>query len=401
MKPPVLSAGLSQSPPPPLACSLGSVSCGEVLPQPVKMVAQAPLIADVLDNNALHGAAAASRSAFVSETDRFADLRAGSYYAGNAATSTTRPFLMPHKATQRANVGPTAYFPKDTQLRPRTTSPDFSKRRGRGLCFDMTKDQKTTEFIFRTSNWSLQTDAQHWVRGGSKFPRASERRATRKAQKSTGLLFNPDRGGQGGGKYQSMASSASAGRTGSPQKYSAAFRGTGREDSSRKRETSKARRERECRERLGPGTYSAPSADQLSCSKSKARFSPVFMPAGRAAHDTTPASNTFTPGPGQYDAANVWKEKVAPRAARGEVRLALAPTTRHVVGSGQPVPSQDSRTRVPFRGEGTWSLQTDAREWRKRSGSPVGAFSTEQRLTLDTTLSYRDAINQSNASVCR
>lgn len=363
------------------------------------MVAQAPLIADVLSDHALHhGAAAASRSAFVSETDRFADLRAGSYYTGNAATSTTRPFLMPHKAAQRANVGPTAYFPKDAELRPRTTSPDFSKRRGRGLCFDLTKDQKSTEFIFRDSNWSLQKDAQHWVRGGSTIPRASVRRATRKAQKSSGLLFNPDRGGQGGSKYQSIASSVSAGRNGSPQKYSAAFRGTGRGGS--KLETTKARRERECRERLGPGTYSAPSADQFSGSKSKARFSPVFMPAGRPAHDTAPASNTYTPGPGQYDAANVWKEKVAPRAARGEVRLALASTSKHAVGSGQPGPSQDSKMHVPFRGEGTWSLQTDARDWRKRSGSPVGAFSTQQRLTLDTKLSYRDAINQSNASVC-
>ena len=339
-----------------------------------EMVAQAPLISEVLSDNALHGVAAANRSAFVSGTDRF-------------------------KAPVPTNVGPTAYFPKDSQLRPRTVSPDFTKRRARGQCFDLTEDQKSTEFIFRDSNWSLEKEALHWVRGGAKFSRSSQRPATKKHQKNSGLLYNPDRGGQGRSKYQSLASSASAAHCGSPQKYSAAFRGTGRYD--RKLETSKARRERECRERLGPGSYDAPSPDQLSGSKSKARFSPVFMPAGRPAHDTTPAANTFYPGPGQYDAAKIWKEQIAPRAARGEVRMELASTSKHAVGSGQPAPLEDSRTRVPFRGEGTWSLQTDAKRWRKRGGSPVGAFSGVQRLTLDTKLSYTDMLNQSNMSVSR
>lgn len=363
-----------------------------------RMVAQARLISDVVHDDAPHGLAAANRSAFVSATDRFADLRANAYYSGNSAASTTRPFLMPHKAATRANVGPTAYFPRD-QHRPRTTSPDFTRRRARGECFDRTEDQKSTEFVFRDSRWSLEKDAHHWARVGSSFSRASQRPPTKKKQKSQGsLLFNPDRGGQGGGKYQSIGSATSAAGFGSPQKYSAAFRGTGRDGAVRKLETSKARRERECRERLGPGTYSAPSADQLSGSKSKARFSPVFMPAPRAAHDTTRPSTSFTPGPGQYDAADIWKQKVAPRAARGEVRMALVASSKNVVGSGQPAPTDDPTTSVPLRGTGTWSLETEFRRWRKRGGSPVGAFSGQQRLTLDTRLSYTDVISSVNVS---
>lgn len=375
-----------------------------------RMVAQAPLIADVVQNPAPHGKTAANRSAFVSSVDRFADMRANSFYTGNAASSTVRPFLMPHKVKLRAEVGPSSYFPRDTQQRPRTTSPDFTKPVGRGECFDRTEDQKTTEFIFRDSNWTIDKEAQLWRRGGARFSRSSQRPKPKKKAKNTGSVYNPDRGGQGGSKYQSLASCVALG--GSPQRYSAAFRSTGRDGSSRKLETSKQRRERECREKLGPGTYSAPSADQLLGSVRRAqtaaaRYSPVFVPTGRAAHDTTPPSSAlFTPGPGHYDGATVWKQKIAPRAARGEVRLALASAGAGAdfrggpaVGAGQPAPTVDARMRVPLSGEGgTWSLEKDARRWRRTAGSPVGAFSGEQRLTLDTQLSYSETIKPNMSS---
>ena len=113
------------------------------------------------------------------------------------------------------------------------------------------------------------------------------------------------------------------------------------------------------------------------------------------AHTVQPV---FAPGPGQYDAADIWKQQVAPRAARGEVRMALASTSKRVVGSGQPAPTEDTHTNVPTRGTGTWCLETEFRRWRKRGGSPVGAFSGEQRLTLDTQLSYTDVISPVNVS---
>ena len=368
------------------------------------MVAADRLIADVLHDQSPEGPGAGNRSAFVSETDRFADYRGGSFYTGNASESTTRPFLQPHKENLRQNMAPTTYWPKWKKLRPRSTSPNFTKLVPRGDCFD-TPD-KSVEFLFRENNYDIETEAQEWARRpGAKFSKSPQRPKAKPKPKSCSV-YNPDRGSQGGGRYQSMASAAQAGRSGSPQKYSAAFRGTGRDSSFRKKETGKARRERKCREKLGPGRYSAPHAALLHGSVRRAqtaaaRFSPSFVPSGRAAHDTAPTSNHINPGPGQYDGAGTWNRVVALRVARGEVRLDKASSgagldfrSAPAVGAGIPARTKDTSMKVPAVGEGTWSLQKDERSWRRsgRSVGPVGSFSGQQRLTLPQSLSYRTAI---------
>ena len=161
-------------------------------------------IADVLHDQSPQGFGKSSRSAFVSDVDRFADYRGGSYYTGNASESTTRPFLQPHKANLRQNMAPTAYFPKWEKVRPRTTSPNFTKLKPRGDCFDTT--DKSVEAIFRDSNYTIETEAQEWTRRpAAKFSRSPQRPKAKPKPKS-GSVYNPDRGSQGGGRYQSMGS---------------------------------------------------------------------------------------------------------------------------------------------------------------------------------------------------
>ena len=83
---------------------------------------------------------------------------------------------------------------------------------------------------------------------------------------------------------------------------------------------------------------------------------------------------------------------MAPRTKRGEVRLERLST-----GAGGPDlwagglgTGAGKSVRSPARGDDTWSLNTDARRWRKQGGSAVGAFSPVPRITRDLDLSYKD-----------
>ena len=341
------------------------------------------------------------RSAFESGIERFADLRAGSFYTGNDHTSTTRPFNSPHKEKTRLNVGPGTYDGRWEKQRPRSVSPNFSKLVPRGDCFEL--NDKSVEALFRDTTYTHEADARQWRRTGSKFSRSPQRGKPKKRGKRV-QAFNPDRGSQGCSKYQSMASAASAGKGGSPQKYSYAFRGTGRSSGSSKLETSRKRAERESRERLGPGAYDSTHSSQLFGSVRRAQSagsvcSSMFTPLKRDAHDAPAPAVHKNPGPGEYDAATSWREHVAPRTKRGEVRLERLSTGAGGpnfwagglgTGAGKVAATLDASVRSPARGDDTWSLNTDARRWRKQGGSAVGAFSPVPRITRDLDLSYKD-----------
>jgi hypothetical protein len=196
------------------------------------------------------------KSCFDSTVDRFDEKRGGLYYNGTT-------LALSHAAgTEPRVLCPASYHPKAELPRPRTVSPSPLRGYGFGSAIARGADRLDTtdtsiEAQTRGPKFSLKDEARLWLESAVSFAKG-ERFPRRRPCHTKGLNFNPGRGRQGGGKFQSIASSTSKGSDGSPQRYAAAFKGTARSGQGQGQAAQRQRQRRRCKElqegAVGPGS---------------------------------------------------------------------------------------------------------------------------------------------------
>ena len=158
---------------------------------------------------------------------------------------------------------------------------------------------KSIEAQVRGSRYSLKGEAQDWMESAQSFTKGS--RAAKKKERDTREDFDTHKGTHGNGKYQSIASASSGGRTGSPQRYSAAFKGVPRQKARRPKGALKEADDG----RVGPGSYDVDSPILGSTRRAgspigSGRESPWALRRGVTQEDAR-FRNIKNPAPGQYD----------------------------------------------------------------------------------------------------